>query len=160
MRIIKLAAAGIAAGALLLTGTSAYAAGGATLKASSATVYQGGKLYLSARCPNAADHPLLASRLFVGGRAHFGVAGRTTFVQVNVSKTKKPGKYPILLGCVSMGHFDAIATTDVTVLKATRSTSRSAISRSGGKPFGVASVIIDTGFGGMARFVAHHHPAA
>ncbi|HZR48769.1 MAG TPA: hypothetical protein VFB06_04550 [Streptosporangiaceae bacterium] len=170
MRIFKLVAAAAAAGAMLLTATSAYASGGATggatggamLKASSDTVYQGGKVYLAARCRNDAYSPVLASKLFDGG-AFIGTAGHTTFVQVNVSKTKKPRPYAVRLLCVSITkklvvRVHAWAVVWVTVLKATHKTSPGTIANSGGKPLGVPTVIIETGFGGMAGLVAHHHP--
>lgn len=168
MRIFKLAVAAAAAGAMLLTATSAYATGGATggatLKASSTTVYQGGKVYLSARCWNDAYSPVLASQLFAGG-VRIGTAGHTTFVQVNVSKTKKPRRYAIWLGCVSISkklvvRIHAWTVFDVTVLKATHKTSPAKIANSGGKPLGMTTVIIETGFGGMAGRVARHHPRA
>ena len=163
MRIFKLVAAAAAAGTMVLTATSAYASGGATLKASSAAVYQGGKVYLAARCWNDAYSPVLASKLFAGG-AFIGTAGHTTVVQVNVAKTKKPRPYAVKLLCVSITKMlvvrvHAWAVAWVTVLKATHKPSPAKIANSGGKPLGVPTVIIETGFGGMAGLVAHHHPA-
>jgi hypothetical protein len=162
VRIITFAAAGTAAAAMLMTATSAYAAE-ATLKASSTTVYQGGKVYLSEKCENPSYYPVLTSKLFSGG-ARTGTPGHTNYTLVVVSKTKTPGTYTIKLSCESLykgvlGHTHGTSTVDVTVLKATSKTSPSEIASSGGTSFGATTAVIETGFGGMAASVALHHPA-
>lgn len=162
MRIIKFAAAGAVAATLLMTATSAYAAE-ATLKASSAKVYQGGTVYLSAKCQSPAYYPLLTSKLFSGG-TRLGKPGHTNYFQINVSKTKSPGTYKVELRCETFSaavltHTHGTVTVDVTVVKATSKTSSSEIASSGGKSFGPATAVIETGFGGMAAQVASHHPA-
>jgi hypothetical protein len=102
-------------------------------------------------------------KLFSGG-ARTGKPGHTNYVQVNVSSTKTPGAYTIKLSCESLskgvlGHSHGTSTVDVTILKATSKTSKSAVTSSGGTAFGPATAVVETGFGGMAAEVASHHPA-
>ena len=163
MRIIRVVAGAAAAAMLLAAGTAAYAAGEATLKVSSTTVYQGGKVYLSAKCQNPSYYPVLNSALFAGG-TRIGSPGHGDIVQVNVSTTKTPRTYPIKLSCESLvkeilRHTHGTATVDVTVLKPTSSTTPATIASSGGKPLGTTTAIVETGLGGMAGQVAAHHPA-
>lgn len=162
MKFSKLVIAAGAAALIVTSAAPAFAAGRPSLLAVPNTVYQGGTFALRAECPGATEHATISSRLLpqtitlsAGRGAHYA--------QVNVGLTVTPGAYQLTERCVSpYGAVKCQAYAWVTVLKHISPSHTSSGTKTAHKYLrrhGGPEVIINTGFGGMARFVGQHHPA-
>jgi hypothetical protein len=134
----------------------AYATNTATLNSSATSVHQGGSFYLQTKCSDPQSYALLTSKLFVTPIMVLTAGGKPGVVQINVSATKKPQKYSIKLTCQRSpgGHIRGAATVVVQVLHR-----KKPIPHPSPSPFGPATIVVNTGFGGLAARVTAHHPA-
>ena len=162
MKFSKLVIAAGAAALILGAATPAFAAGRPSLSVVPNKVYQGGSFALRAECPGATEHATISSRLLpqtitlsAGRGAHYA--------QVNVGRNVTPRVYQLTERCVSpRGEVKCYAYAYITVLKhisPSHTSSGTSTAHKYLRKHGGPEVIINTGFGGMARFVSQHHPA-
>jgi len=142
------AAAVAVAGAVMFGGLVPAYADNASFSATPSPVHPGGTVTLKYSC----GAPAMAAELWVPdpASAAFLFAGRkllqpaTGSIKITVGTTAPPGTYKLSLQCL-FGSGEIVGHADVmlTVMK---------------PPPPKPHVIVHTGFGGMARWVAQHHP--
>ena len=131
-------------------------ASGPTLTLSAHTVVQGGTVSVTASCPGSGALGVLGSAALPGGGiVPLPVQSGPWKVQWHIGHVN-PGTYVVGFGCGVAGKLTGFTETTLTVTKAP-------------KPFPPTppgprvvfgpTVVIHSGFGGMARQVAGHHPA-
>jgi hypothetical protein len=153
-RLSKVAMGTVTAGAMLVGGAlPALASGGTTAVATPPATFQGSSFAVTTHCPSASNRSLIGSRLF----GVYALPTGDTVVHVMVGRTVTPAKYRIGLWCFNRwsGKVTGTAHTWIRVLRWNRHTPPP-----GPGPLPKANFFISTGFGGMARSVASHHPVA
>lgn len=155
-RSSKIIAAGATtAAAFFGFGAIAQASTGPTLMLSPSTVMQGNSVSVTASCPNGGALGLLASAALPGtGVVPLPPMSGKWKINWHIGHVM-PGKYVVGLGCAMGGKLTGFTETWLTVTKAH-------------KPFPPTppgprvvfgpTIVIHSGFGGMAQQVASHHP--
>jgi hypothetical protein len=128
-----------------------------TITATPSSVYQGGMTMIHAACRSKLQYPVVTSPISEVVR---GKAGKSLDVVLNVQRSVTPGTYTVTVRChrLFLPLPGPANTTSLTVLKWTAPTPPPPPKPKPEPHNGDVVVVIDTGLGGMASAVAHHHP--
>jgi hypothetical protein len=121
-----------------------------TLTVTPASVYQGKEFDAKIFCPVPGTVPELSSPLWPTPETPGRIAGEYYTAHIHVGAKQKPRKYKITLKCIARDAQLAKATAVVRVL----------FTRPPVTYPPQTTIVIETGFGGMAAEVARHHPTA
>ena len=155
-RFVAAAIAAASVGGGTLIATPAFASLNPTLTIQPTTAYNGDSVAITAHCRNLNSYVTVSSPAL--GFSEKGEKGEELKVQLDLRWDVKAGTYAITGECTRpTGLPGGTNTADVTVKH--QETPKPA---PGPKPIDgfTPDVTVKTGFGGMARFVANHHPAA
>jgi hypothetical protein len=150
------AASVVSVGGTVLVAAPAFASDKwITLDVVPEVTYNGDSVAMTVKCTNKGPYPEVKSAQ-LGWDVH-GVSGEEFKVQFNLGWDVKPGTYPITAQCVKKdGTVGATTVQELTVKY--QVPPKPPVPKPKPIPDFKPDVVVHTGFGGMARFVANHHP--
>jgi hypothetical protein len=153
-RSIAAALAALSLGGTMLAAlpTPSFAASGVTLSIKPLAAHNGQSFAISAACANSSSYPVVYSNA-LRYIATDKKAGMPLNVQMYVRYGTRPGAYVVVAGCVQNGHLNAHTWQYIWIHYAPGWWGKPA-PIPGFKP----DLVVETGFGGMAKYVAEHHP--
>jgi hypothetical protein len=148
-----LAAASIGGTMIAAIPASAFAASGVTLSVKPRAAHNGQSFAITAACADSSSYPVVYSNAlrYIATDKN---AGKPLNVQMYVRYGTRPGAYVVAAGCVEKnGSLSAHTWQYIWIHYAPGCGKPSPI------PGFTPDVVVETGFGGMAKYVAEHHPA-
>jgi hypothetical protein len=154
-RTIAAALAAASVGGTFLIAAPAFASLNPTLTVKPSQTHNGTAVAITAECRNKNSFVTVSSAAL--GFSKSGGKGEELSVQLDLKSDVKPGTYTITGQCTR--PTGAPGGTNTAMLKITYQKPTNPPAPIKPIPGFKPDVIVETGFGGMARFVANHHPA-
>jgi hypothetical protein len=155
-RTFAVAVAAASVGGLTLIATPAFASLNPALTVEPTVTHNGSSIAITAKCKNLHSFVTVSSAAL--GFAKSGAKGEELKVEVELGWKVKPGTYAITGQCTR--PTGASGGTNVQWVTVKYQKPPKPPTPPTPVPDFTPDVIVHTGFGGMARFVANHHPAA